>query len=217
MRWFLPLASFCALGSDISAACVPRFPLQVMETRRLTCPCPPPRPRAQQSHGHAQTHQNAALAPNQAAAATTASPRCSPPANTPLSRPMPPCPIAHTTAERTQPLPLRPRPGHSGLAEKLGASWEQHHPCWEQSSGCITVTGRAGRGVSFLSRKAWGGCFVYFNFFGGLAFSLVNQKCQRNQTVPRKRTYSDELISCLGGRGEITMEILKRSHVNSFF
>lgn len=32
LRWFLPLASFCALGSDISAACVPRFPLQVMET-----------------------------------------------------------------------------------------------------------------------------------------------------------------------------------------
>lgn len=143
--------------------CLPVSTFPSLDSAKLQ-PCPNPPKRSART--------------NQAAVATT--PRCSPPANTPLARPMPPCPRAHATAERTQPLPLRPHPGHSQdggeawsklgtTSTTLGTKQWLYHGHW-----------RAGRGVSFLSRRAWGGCFFYFFFFGGFAFSLVNQKCQQD-------------------------------------
>lgn len=51
------------------------------------------------------------------------------------------------------------------------------------------ITGRVGKGVSFLSRKAWGGCFFFFFFFFfvGLLFPLLTKNVNETKTVPRKR------------------------------
>lgn len=117
-----------ALRSGIS---VPRGLLEVMETRSLTCLHPPPHPITQQS---SRNTQNPQLIPRQEILATmeTSSPK------TIVSQS-----LCESREEETS-LPLQPYP-----AEQLGASWE-HHPCWEQSCGCILGTGRAGRGAAFF-------------------------------------------------------------------
>jgi len=88
---------------------------------------------------------------------------------------------------REDTAPSRPAPR---LAEPLRASWEEHQPRWEQSSVCIMVTGRAGRGVSFLSRKAWRGWFFFFLFvfLVGLLFPFLTKNVNETKTIPRKGT-----------------------------
>lgn len=187
--WSLSLAPFGALRSGIS---VPSAFPKAMETRSSTCRHPPPHPVSRQSSRNAQNPQ---LTPSQEilAAVETSSPK------TIVFQS--PC----ESREEETSLPLRPHP-----AEQRGASWEQ-------SSGCVLGTGRAGKGVSFLKRKAWGGCFFLFYFFFlwvWVFFSVLTKNVNETRTVPRKRTYTDQLISCLG---EVTMEILRRSYVHSCF
>lgn len=64
--------------------------------------------------------------------------------------------------------------------------------------------GELGGELLFLSRKASGGCFFLFVDLG--FFSVLTENVNETRTVPRKMTYTDELISCLG---EVTMEIVK--------
>lgn len=137
-----------ALSSGISEPS--RFP-KVMETQSLTCLHPCPHPITGQSSRNTQnSHQDREFWP----------PR----------RRLPQKQSLCESRDEGTSLPLRPHP-----AEQLGASWE-HHPCWEQSTGCILGTGRAGRGgslVLFLSKKASGGClflFFIFFFFNGFVF-----------------------------------------------
>lgn len=79
------------------------------------------------------------------------------------------------------------------------------------------VTARAARGVAFCKEKGWGGLGFCFCFAVGLLFPSLTKNVSETQAVPRKRTRTDELMSCLGGRGEITMGIVRRSHVDLFF
>lgn len=144
------------LSSGIS---VPNGSPKVMETRSLTCLHPPPHPITGQSSRNAQNSQ---VTPKHEILATmeTSSPK------TTVSQS-----LCESREEETS-LPLQPHP-----AEQPGAGWE-HHPCWEQSTGCILGTGRAGRGVSFFKQKGFRGLFFPFSFCGFGFFFHVNRKCQ---------------------------------------
>lgn len=109
-------------------------------------------------------------------AAGPGAPRTSSSTKHPPAPPVPPCPRARA---RKQPLPV---PG------QLGAGWEQHEPCWEQSSACVGVTGRE----LLLQAERLGGCFFLFVLLVGLLFPLLTKNVE---TVPRKRTRTDEFIS----------------------
>lgn len=117
-------AGLCPQGWHFSAQWVP----EVMETPNLTCLHPPPHPRTQQNSRNAPNSQ---LTTRQEILATK---------ETSSLKTITSLSSCDSREEETS----LPHP-----AEQLGASWE-YHPCWEQSSGCILGTGRAGRRVSFF-------------------------------------------------------------------